>query len=90
MRRQERDKNNSIDNLYWGTAKENKADAYRNGKVGLGEASPNVKLTEKKVRKIRKMYSTGEYTQQEIANLFSVTQPMIGCIVRRNNWKHVA
>lgn len=57
-------------------------------KVLRGESSPAAKLTEEKVREIRRLREAG-VTQQSIADLFGVTQPLVGAIVRRKIWRHV-
>ena len=41
----------------------------------------NEKLTDKQVRKIRRLYSSGKYTQQELANKYEVTRSRISVIV---------
>lgn len=72
--------NNNLDNLCWGTRKQNIADRRRHG-----TAPPATKLTEAKVRRIRKLLSQG-HTQVEVAAMFGVTQTNISCIVRGKTW----
>lgn len=48
------------------------------------------KLTVKKVRKIRRLYSKGTMNQYELAERFGVSQPSIGQIVRMRTWKEAA
>jgi hypothetical protein len=54
-----------------------------------GSKHGQAKLTEKTVRVIRSLYRTGLYSQQTIANQFSVNQTMVGFIVRRKVWTHI-
>lgn len=51
-----------------------------------GEYNPNAKLKSHEVVEIRRLYSSGEYSQQQIAARFGVNQPAIGRIVRRVAW----
>jgi len=85
---------NRIENLAWGTYSDNMADAIRNGKhkpppIHMGEANSHAKLTEDQVREIRRLYATGNFTQQELALEFGVTRQTVSYIVRRKIWKHV-
>ena len=81
--------NNRLDNIQWGTPKENAEDMVEHGNSTKGERCSAAKLTEKKVRRIRKLYASGMHTQQELADVFGVWQPAIGSIVRRVTWRHV-
>lgn len=54
-----------------------------------GERSGQAKLTENQVKEIRRMYATGNYSQQFIANKFGVRQTLISNIVLRLSWRHV-
>lgn len=47
------------------------------------------KLTEGKIREILQMYSTGDYTQQELADLHDLNRMTILRVVNRRSWKHV-
>ena len=59
------------------------------------EKNPNInspepitrKLTENKVREIRRLYSTGEFTQARLGLKFKVSTPTINAIVRRQTWR---
>jgi len=83
--------NNRLANLVWGTYKENMADKKRHGTTysPAGETNPGAKLTEKQVLRIRKLHSTGEYTQKAIAVAYGITTASVHLIVRRKNWKHL-
>lgn len=64
-----------------------------NGKVwksvsGITQISrPRMKLTSNEVQLIREYWHTGNYTQQEIASMFNVTQSAISGIVHNKRWK---
>lgn len=50
-------KNNELENLCWGTRKENQADRKRHGTSNCGERQGRVKLTECKVELIRLLHA---------------------------------
>lgn len=59
-------------------------------KIGLsGEENSYSKLTKEKVLLIRELYSSGNYTQEELSKRFNVCRGHIGTIVRKEVWKHV-
>jgi HNH endonuclease len=76
--------------LFLGTKLENTQDMIRKGRdvqdPARGEDCAR-KLTWRRVRSIRRKYATGEFTQAELAQEFGVSQPMVGYIVRHEQWK---
>ena len=58
-------------------------------RVPRGEQHGCAKLHESDVIEIRQAYTHRYSTQHELADLFGVTQALIGYIVRRQIWKHV-
>lgn len=81
--------NNSLDNLCWGTPKENCQDEVRNGKSKNGERNPYSKLTEPVVKLIFSTYHDGIYNQYELAKQFGVSRSTISDIVSKRNWKYL-
>lgn len=81
--------NNRLDNLSWGTKKENAADRELQGQTQRGESNRMAKLTVEVVRKIRELYATGEYSQKRLGDMFGVRQTAIFKIVNRKHWTHV-
>ena len=81
---------NCVENLVYGTSKENYADMLLHGTVAPkhGEHNGRAKLTETDVRKIRRMLGEGLY-QREIADMFGVHQSQISCIKLRRSWSHL-
>jgi hypothetical protein len=78
-------------NLFQGTHKDNNHDMIKKGRnvILMGNDSPNSKLSEAKVRSIRILHEAGEYTQNELSELFNVERSTIGYVVQYKNWKHV-
>ena len=84
--------NANLENLEWVTCKENMRHAVRTGLYPphgcKGEAHGRAKLTEMDVKIIRDL--KGKVKQVELAEEFSVSQPVISAIQLRKTWKHVA
>lgn len=76
--------------LRLGTVLENNRDRAEKDRSCQGERHTQTQLTEELVREIRRMYATGAYSQQKIANQFGISQATVGRIVRRIWWKHVS
>jgi HNH endonuclease len=81
--------------LFLGTDKDNLADMEAKGRKKAwgflyckGEAHPQVKLTEKKVREIRALHAKGIRSKQ-VAERYGVTPTSVRHIVRRATWAHV-
>jgi len=82
--------NPCIENLEHVEPKEN---IKHSMKLGLrdneGKNNGNSKLKEKDILKIRKLYRTGNYIQEEIARMFNISRSLISHIVNNEIWKHV-
>jgi hypothetical protein len=72
--------------LWTGTQRENLDDMVNKGRI-KGERHPRAKLTQRQVDKIRKLYSTGKYTQRKLGLMFGVNKTPIGYIINKINWK---
>lgn len=81
--------NNQSTNLRWATSKANKGDAARNGRVVRGEKQHLAKLTEIDVRRIRRLYATGDYDLGGLSKKFGVNLTNVHLIVRRKTWRHI-
>ena len=83
---------NRLENLKWGTRSENMQDAVRHGTIGksslgkFGEEHPSSKLSDADRRLIFSAYHDGAYTQQELADLFGVSQHCTKTIVNNEKW----
>lgn len=59
-------------------------------RAAKGEQQGNAKLTDDKVREIRRLYAGGGWTHETLGKRYGVTRVLIGCVVRRQIWKHIA
>lgn len=82
------------DHLRKGTHLENMQDMSLKGR-GVGNIKTKgsdvhlSKLSENDVLNIRAMFATGNFTHKQIADKYGLTKENIGCIVRRQTWKHI-
>lgn len=78
--------NNRVANLEWVTPAENVRHAYR---LGLTPApTPRCKLTERKVRAIRRV--SREFTNAEIADVLGVSETTVSNARAGRSWRHTA
>lgn len=82
-------RNNCLDNLSWGTRKENGADKVRHGMSLVGSKNKQAKLDEKQVSEIKNLYRSGQFFQRELAAMYGVSGPQINAIVCGASWKHI-
>lgn len=81
-------RNNTLDNLRWGTHSENMIDRNNHGtmKSMRGSNNNNARLNEWQVRIIKQLLCIGGWTQREIGNIFGVSSDVIGSIKRGKTW----
>ena len=74
--------------LFLGTPLDNTQDMLGKGRGALqhGEHNPQSKLTEEDVHEIRRLCQVGEYTHQEIGEMFSVARSTISQVATGLNW----
>jgi hypothetical protein len=80
--------NNNLENLRWGTQKQNMEDCCNNGNIPRGTVRANAKLNELQVRIIRNYpdhYGHNTY----LAKVFNITSSMVTRIRQRRIWAHV-
>ena len=79
------------DHLFLGTQADNVHDCVRKGRRASKKGTNNgrSKLSEKDVKRIRKIFAEGKKNKTEISKLFGVSDTLIGLIVRRKSWPHV-
>lgn len=78
--------NNHIDNLVWGTVKENGADKVRHGTTAKGEKNGWSALTNRQVEGIKWLLAVG-IRGRYIASLYGCTEGMISNIKRGRTWQ---
>ncbi len=71
--------NNNLGNLRWGTRESNLRDRLFDGR--------RYKLEMGEVVEIRRLHATGLYSQQEIGNMFKISQVMVSHIVLEQAWR---
>jgi hypothetical protein len=76
--------NNYLENLRWGTHKQNCEDKVKNGNSTRGEKNARSVLTESQVRKIRKL--SPRFTKSQLGKRFRVSWHTIRNIVDRKQW----
>ncbi len=72
-----------------GTNYDNVQDRQNKNRQAKGIRHGRHKLSEQDIQEIRKLYATGNYTQQEIADSFGMSRSHICNILKNNYWKHV-
>lgn len=77
----------SLENLTWGTPRQNQLDRLRDGTDSLGEKNGFSKLTEQQVVEIRANIRGLPYT--EFAKKFNVSKSTITNVANRYTWKHI-
>jgi hypothetical protein len=80
--------NNTASNIYYGTPGDNNRDKVKNGVQPFGSKHHNTKLTDAKVRRIRKEAEAGN-TLTTIANKYEVSLSAVWSIVKRKTWRHI-
>jgi predicted XRE-type DNA-binding protein len=85
--------NNFLENLKWGTHKENRNDRriHNTWKTGnnYGERAGGVKLNDKQVRIIKYLLKDKKLTHKEISNIFNVQRECITKIKNKIRWRHI-
>ncbi len=79
------------DHLYLGTYEENMQDMQdrHRDNYAKGEDIGKSKLTEEKVREIRKLYKEGNHSFTDLGEKFGVDKTTIRFIIKRETWKHI-
>lgn len=77
---------NRIENLAYGTKKENARDRTVHGTQQRGEDFPHSKLSYLKAKAIRTLYATEEFSYSDIAEVFSVDPRSVRKVVNGEHW----
>ena len=81
--------NARLDNLCYGTPKENSSDQRRHGTLAIGSKQGRSKLTKHAVLAIRREYAKGGTSHTKLAKKYQVTGVTIHSIVTGKMWRHV-
>ena len=76
---------NALDAVHAGTANFLRSDLPR----ARGETHGRAKMTDEKVREMRRLYAEGKATQKQLAEQFGIGQSKVSGIVRHKTWRHV-
>ena len=74
--------NNNVSNLEWVSKKMNMQHARKTGLI----VNYNAKLNMETANKIRTIYKDGDYTQQELGDMFGVSDQQINNIIHNKHW----
>jgi hypothetical protein len=77
------------EHLVLGTQKENLKDMREKNRSLVGERNHQAKLKDFQISEIRSLYSSGKYSQRDLAKQFDVHQTTIGDAINNKCWKHV-
>lgn len=82
-----------LSHLFLGTAKENRHDAQRKGRLRgksrPGESHPSVRLTEQQVLEMRRIRRDEGLSLKKLGNLFGVSVTHAHKIVTGQSWRHL-
>jgi len=84
--------NNSLQNLYWGTPKQNALDRIKDLHSPKGMKAHTSKLTDEMVLDIRKRYGrngVGGLSTVALSKEYGVMPSTINCIVNKRTWTHI-
>ncbi|MER9768877.1 helix-turn-helix transcriptional regulator [Mesorhizobium sp. M0189] len=70
--------------LFWGTPKRNQLDRVKDGTSNRGRANGSARITEAKVREIRRL--AGQITHEDIAIRVGISRGHVGDIISRKRW----
>lgn len=82
-------RNSKASNLRWDTKFNNDLDKIKYNTIPRGDKLPQTKLKEEQVKEIRRLYSTGKYTQKYLGIEYKIDPSVISDIVNMRIWKHI-
>ena len=80
---------NRLENLKWGTKVENKRDRRRHGTSTQGENNVRAKLTDGKVRSMRRSFARGGISRKQLVRDYGVSKTTVVGILNRSIWVHL-
>ena len=82
-------KNNTPNNLYWGTRADNAKDALRNDRYSRGEACGSSRHSVETIQEIRRVHSETGLSMRELSRRFGVSKAQVNKIINRQCWTHI-
>lgn len=82
--------NNRLENLRWGTRRQNMRDKFIHGTHLHGERSPNAKINDSQAKAIIQLLRTGKLMQKEIAARFGINPGIVQAIASGKTWRRIA
>jgi HNH endonuclease len=79
-------RDNRVENLRWGTAKDNAADRRRHGRDRTWERHHAAKLTWAQVLEMRELFRTGRFTKTELARRYGVSRQAARDVLLGKTW----
>jgi hypothetical protein len=79
--------NNSVENLHWGTPKQNAADRKVHGTDAIGSKHGMHKLTDEQVAEIRERFAVGAASSQ-LGSIYGVCKETIAKLAYGHTWKN--
>ena len=83
-----RSDDNRLDNLLWGTSKDNQEDRRQHGTLPMGEQNAWSKLDTAKVKYILQQHGLGA-SNAELGRELQVTGQCIAAVLKGKTWRHV-
>ncbi len=80
--------NNKLENLAWGTAKDNSQDRYVYGRPQTGAKNPNASISETKAMFFKKAMALG-IKRKDLMKTFGVSWNILNQIYHGYKWKHL-
>jgi hypothetical protein len=80
---------NELENLCYGTRKENMADTLRDGTRAQGSRHGSAVLNEEIVTECRRRYAEGGITHQSLADEYEVTRETMRDAINGKYWAHI-
>jgi hypothetical protein len=80
---------NSPENLYWATAKENKTDSVRHGTAAIGERVGTARLTADAVKEARQLFDGRRGTLTALSKKYGVGIQTMRRVLEGSTWAHV-
>lgn len=81
--------NNRLDNLCYGTEKENSDDSKEHGSILIGSRNHQSKLTDETVLYIRKIRHETRASLKDLSTKFNVCEESIRRVLQRKTWTHL-